>query len=81
MTTPINQPLQEIVLPVGWNALINHTQKVAIICGEYKNTAKAFTRLELINKPSNEALIASVEALGYSIVIPKKPAPIKPPAG
>lgn len=81
MTTPINQPLPEIVLPLGWNALLNHSQKIAIICGEYKSVSKASTRLELLNKPSKEALLASVEALGYTSITPQKPTLKKPSAG
>ncbi|CAB4149836.1 hypothetical protein UFOVP543_36 [uncultured Caudovirales phage] len=56
--TPI--VLKDIVLPVGWNALINDEKKTALIIGEYKYVAEAKTALTLINKPTKEELLAAI---------------------
>lgn len=72
MTTPTNQPLTEIVLPLGWNALVNHEAKTALVCGEYKVLGKAFTRLEVLNKPAKQDLLDAIETLGYKVIFPSK---------
>jgi len=65
--TPI--VLKDIVLPVGWNALINDEKKTALIIGEYKYVAEAKTALTLINKPTKEELLAAIPA-GYTEFYP-----------
>lgn len=72
--------LKDIVLPVGWNALVNPEEKTALIIGEYKTPGSARTRLLLVNRPTLSALAKTVEDLGYRPVLPTgaKPAPEKP---
>ena len=64
--------LIKIVLPVGWNALINSEQKTALVIGEYKKEGEANTSLTLLNKPTEAELLAAIPA-GYTPVYPKKP--------
>lgn len=72
--------LKDIVLPVGWNALVNPEAKTALIIGEYATPGTARTRLLLVNRPTLSALAKTVEDLGYKPVLPTgaKPAPEKP---
>lgn len=69
----MNTNKTKIKLPLGWNALLNHSAKKAILCGEYKVEGDADTSLELLNKNSREELIASIDAMGYEVLIPKRP--------
>lgn len=78
--SPTSHNFPEIVLPLGWNALVNHAKKEAIVCGEYKVTGKAFTRLELMTKPTKQELVDAIEAIGYKVVFPAPPAPKAPSA-
>ena len=84
MTTP-NQPtphpavgLPELVLPLGWNALVSHENKTALICGQYKVLGKAFSRLEVMNKASKEELLDAIEVLGYKTIFPSQIVPPPP---
>jgi hypothetical protein len=63
--------LIKIVLPVGWNALLNADKKVALIIGEYKKPGEANTALTLLNKPTEAELLAAVPA-GYTEFYPPK---------
>lgn len=72
MTTP-NLPEKE--LPLGWNALLNHAKKTALVCGEYKTKGKAFSTLEILNKPTRAELDARILELGYEPIIPARPTP------
>lgn len=67
-TNPNNK---EIVLPIGFNALVNDANKTALIIGEYKAPAKANTALGLINKTTEAELLAAVPA-GYTAIYPPK---------
>ena len=78
MTTPTQN--QEIVLPLGWNALVNHEAKTALVCGEYKVLGKAFTKLEVLNKASKQELLDAIETLEYKTIFPSKIVPT-PTAG
>ena len=71
MTT--NPKNKEIVLPIGFNALVNDANKTALIIGEYKTAAKANTALALINRPTLEELLAAVPS-GFTAVYPPKKA-------
>lgn len=71
MTT--NPKNKEIVLPIGFNALVNDANKTALIIGEYKTVAKANTALALINRPTLEELLAAVPT-GFTAVYPPKKA-------
>ena len=71
MSTPTNPNNKEIVLPIGFNALVNDANKTALIIGEYKTAAKANTALALISKPTLEELLAAVPA-GYTAIYPPK---------
>jgi hypothetical protein len=60
------QEFKQINVPLGWNALVNHTDKVALILGENKSLkSSAKTVLELITKSSEAELRSAVQALGY----------------
>lgn len=72
MTTP-NLPEKE--LPLGWNALLNHAKKTALVCGEYKTKGKAFSTLEILNKPTRAELDARILELGYETIIPPPASP------
>ena len=75
-----NPNLKNIVLPVGWNALINNEKKTALVIGEYKYVSEAKTALTLLTKPSEAELLAAIPA-GYTPVYPPKPAaPVAPKA-
>jgi len=73
MATTNPPVLKDIVLPVGWNALINDKNKTALIIGEYKYVSEAKTSLTLISKPTREDLLAAIPA-GYTEFYP----PAKP---
>jgi hypothetical protein len=67
------ETLPEKELPLGWNALLNHEKKTALICGEYKtHKGKAFSILEVVNKPTKAELDAHIEGLGYTPLVPTK---------
>lgn len=72
MSNP-NLPEQE--LPLGWNALLNHGKKTALVCGEYKTKGKAYSTLEVLNKPTQAELAARILELGYAAVEPVRPTP------
>jgi hypothetical protein len=75
-----NPNLKRIVLPVGWNALINAEKKTALVIGEYKYVSEANTVLTLVTKPTEAELLAAIPA-GYTPVYPSKPvAPVAPKA-
>jgi hypothetical protein len=60
-------------IPKGWNALLNHKDKVAIVLGENKSEkSSANTSLELINKKTEAELIAHIQTLGYQSKVIKK---------
>jgi hypothetical protein len=75
-----SKDLVDMVLPVGWNALVNPEEKTALIIGEYRTPGSARTRLLLVNRPTLNALAKTVEDLGYRPILPTggKPAPEKP---
>jgi hypothetical protein len=77
--TPTNSKNKQIVLPIGFNALVNDANKTALMIGEYKTPATANTALTLINKPSAAELLAAIPA-GYSPVYPPKPSAPAPKA-
>lgn len=57
---------KEFNIPLGWNALLNHTDKVALILGENKSDkSHAKTVLELLSKSNEAELRSAVQALGY----------------
>jgi len=68
----LKNTLKQIVLPVGWNALINEEKKTALVIGEYKYVSEANTALTLFTKPSEAELLAAIPA-GYTAVYPPKP--------
>lgn len=72
--------LKDIVLPVGWNALVNPQERTALIIGEYKVPGSARTRLLLVSRPTLSSLAKTVEDLGYRPILPTagQPAPEKP---
>jgi hypothetical protein len=84
MTTPQEVPtptsinLPELVLPLGWNALVNNEKKTALICGEYKVIGKAFSKLEVLNKASKQELLDAITALGYNPLFPSQVVPAPP---
>ena len=59
--------LKKIVLPVGWNALINAEKKTALVIGEYKYVSEANTALTLLTKPTEADLTAAIVAQAVDI--------------
>lgn len=62
--------LTDIVLPIGWNALLNSETKKALVIGEYKKPGTAHTRLELLSMNTEAELLAAISALEYTVVLP-----------
>ena len=62
--------LIKIVLPIGWNALLNNAAKTALVIGEYSKVGEANTSLTLLNKPTKTALLESVPQ-GFTVLYPK----------
>lgn len=57
---------KNINVPIGWNALINHTTKTALVLGENKSDkSSARTILELLTKKTEAELRSAIQALGY----------------
>lgn len=57
---------KNINIPVGWNALINHTIKTALVLGQNKSDkSSARTVLELLSKQTEAELRSAIQALGY----------------
>jgi hypothetical protein len=49
-------------IPIGWNALLDRSNNVALIIGEVKAAGPhAFTKLELLTKPTETELLAATE--------------------
>lgn len=69
MSNPI---LKRIVLPVGWNALVNAEKKTALVIGEYKYVSEANTSLTLLTKPTEAELNAAIAAQGLTSLYPPK---------
>ena len=60
------QEFKKINVPLGWNALINHTDKSALFLGQNKNLkSSANTVLELMSKPTEAELRSAIQTLGY----------------
>lgn len=69
----MNKPeLKDIVLPVGWNALVNFEKKTALVIGQYRFVSEAKTALTLITAPTQAELMAAIAARGLSTIYPQK---------
>ena len=69
------QEFKQFSVPLGWNALLNHTDKVALVLGENKSTkSSANTVLELLTKPTEAELRSAIQTLGYETKELIKPA-------
>lgn len=69
----MSQDFKEISIPLGWNALINNKDKVALVLGENKSLkSSANTTLELLSKPTEAELRSAIQTLGYSVKELKK---------
>lgn len=69
MSTPI---LKRIILPVGWNALVNAEKKTALVIGEYKYVSEANTALNLLTKPTEAELNAAIVEQCLTAIYPAK---------
>ena len=70
---PIKQPeLKDVVLPVGWNALVNPDKKTALVIGQYRYVSEAKTALTLVTKPTEAELLAELNAAGLTLLYPPK---------
>lgn len=68
------QDFKQINVPLGWNALINHTDKVALVLGQNKSLkSSANTTLELLTKPTEAELNSAIQALGYESKVLQRP--------
>lgn len=70
--TPSKPDLKDVVLPVGWNALVNAEKKTALVIGEYKYVSEAKTALTLITAKSSAELDALIAAQGLTAIYPPK---------
>jgi hypothetical protein len=60
--------LKQISVPLGWNALLNHGDKVALVLGENKSLkSSANTALELMTKATEAELRSAIQTLGYEV--------------
>lgn len=62
--------LKQIVLPVGWNALVNAEKKTALVIGEYKYVSEANTALTLVTASTEAELLAALN--GLTLLYPPK---------
>lgn len=61
------QEFKTFNIPIGWNALINHEKKTALVLGENKSDkSSARTVMELLSKPTEAQLRSAIQALGYT---------------
>jgi hypothetical protein len=67
-----NPVLKRIILPVGWNALVNAEKKTALVIGEYKYVSEANTALTLLTKPTEAELTAAIAGQSLTALYPKK---------
>ena len=67
-----NPTLKRIILPVGWNALVNAEKKTALVIGQYRYVSEANTALTLLTKPSEAELNAAIAEQGLTALYPKK---------
>lgn len=67
-----NPALKRIVLPVGWNALVNAEKKTALLIGEYKYVSEANTSLTLLTKSTEAELTAAIAAQSLTALYPQK---------
>lgn len=67
--------VRDRVIPVGWNALINHDQKTALVIGEFKSEGRAHGTLEVLNRETEAELLAEISKLGYTV---QRPPPRQP---
>jgi hypothetical protein len=74
-TEPTNTNLKKIVIPIGFNALVDDEKKTALIIGEYKSPSQARTSLTLVTRITIAELLAAIPA-GYQTIYPPK-APAK----
>jgi len=61
----------DIVIPVGWNALLNSENETGLIIGEYQTPGGAHTKLTLLTRPTLSSLAKAIEDLGYKPVLPQ----------
>lgn len=59
--------LIEKEIPAGWTAFCKADEDKVVGYREFKNGGKAKTVLELISAASEEALLAELEELGYTL--------------
>lgn len=60
-------------IPVGWNALLDRPSNVALIIGEVKAPGPhAFTKLELVTKPTEAELLTATEGFVKKYPMKKK---------
>ena len=71
----------DLVIPTGWNALLNPENKTGIIIGEYQTPATAHTKMKLVTQPTLSSLAKTIEDLGYKPVILRSATPSVEPPG
>lgn len=71
--TPNDPDFKDFVIPVGWNALLNHDKKTALMIGEYKFPGSAHSKLSLLHADSEAELTAEISRLGYAVLRPMPP--------
>ena len=70
---PPNNPksvVRDQIIPLGWNALLNHDQKTALVIGEFKSEGKAHGTLEVLNRNTEAELMAEITKLNYVVTRP-----------
>jgi hypothetical protein len=76
-TTPAPEPtLPKFTIPKGWSALYEPETKKVFVLREFANGGSAASKLTLITKDTQAALMAEIDRLGLSWT---PPAPAAPP--
>ena len=65
-----NGVVRDQIIPLGWNALLNHGQKTALVIGEFKSEGKAHGTLEVLNRNTEAELMAEIAKLNYVVTRP-----------
>jgi hypothetical protein len=69
----LSKDFVDMIIPVGWNALLNPEKKTAGIMGEFKTPGRAHTKLFLLTCDSQQELMTIVARLGYTPLFPPAP--------
>lgn len=75
ITLPKDETLPKFSIPTGWNALYEPQSKKVFVLREFKHGGSAASKLTLITKDTQAALMAEIDRLGLTWT-PPAPAPV-----